>query len=228
MKKFKPVLIIVGLAVIAMIALNVINILQAGSKKPDGRTMAQILGVDPQTATYDDVEKLSRKDKMQLLYAAKTPDFKTLNGEYEAKLLSGGVLGQSSALFTHHVFPTGLLSLKTQWTGKAFAGNMMDSGRGYNIFTEKKSDGTFETLRLRPMKTSMGPSEVGKDGKLSFCVNYSFDNTGAIHSMCDEIRQINDTLFIGAGYMGLGGGPINPAPFMLIGPPKPWVGPDMP
>jgi hypothetical protein len=44
--------------------------------------------------------------------------------------------------------------------------------------------------------------------------------------MRDEIRQINDTLFIGAGYMGLGGGPINPAPFALIGPPKPWVGPD--
>ena len=45
--------------------------------------------------------------------------------------------------------------------------------------------------------------------------------------MRDEIRQINDNLFIGAGYMGLGGGPINPAPFALIGPPKPWVGPDV-
>jgi hypothetical protein len=70
----------------------------------------------------------------------------------------------------------------------------------------------------------MDASKVGKDGKLSFLVDYSADNTGTIHSMRDEIRQINDNLFIGAGYMALGGGPINPAPFALMGPPKPWVG----
>ncbi|MBC2717021.1 MAG: hypothetical protein HF978_17085 [Desulfobacteraceae bacterium] len=226
MKTFKIILIFLGILIIIMVTLNGINILQAGSKEPDGRTMAQILGVDPQTATYDDMEKLSRKEKMQLFYAAKTPDFKTLNGEYEARLLSGGILGKSSALFTHYVFPTGLLTLNTQWVGKAFSGNKADAGRGYNIFTENNSGGNASTLRIRPMKTSMGVSKLGKDGKLSFLVDYSSDNTGTIHSMRDEIRQINDNLFIGAGYMGLGGGPINPAPFALIGPPKPWVGPD--
>ena len=80
-----------------MIALNIINIFQAGSKKPDGRTMAQILGLDPEDATYEDVERLSRREKMQLFYAAPPPDFNSLNGEYSAKLLSGGVLGGSSA-----------------------------------------------------------------------------------------------------------------------------------
>jgi len=44
--------------------------------------------------------------------------------------------------------------------------------------------------------------------------------------MRDEIRKINDHLFIGIGYMGLGGGSINPAPFVLIGPAKEWVGVD--
>ena len=72
----------------------------------------------------------------------------------------------------------------------------------------------------------MGASKVGKDGKQSFLVDYSADNSGTIHSMRDEIRQINENLFIGAGYMALGGGPINPAPFALIGPAKAWVGPD--
>ncbi len=227
MKKLKKFLIVLGILIFVMVTLNGINIFQAGSKEADGRTMAQILGVDPQTATYDDVEKLSRKDKMQLFYAAKTPDFKTLNGEFEARILSGGILGNSSALFTHHVFPTGLVTLSTQWIGKAFKVNNENSGQGYNIFSEKISDENSSTLRIRTMRTSMGTSKVGKDGKQSFLVDYSFDNTGTINSMRDEIRQINDTLFIGAGYMGLGGGSINPAPFALIGPPKPWVGSDL-
>ncbi len=227
MKTVKIISIGLGILIIAMVLLNGINILQAGSKKPDGRTMAQIIGVDPRAATYDDVEKLSRKDKVQLFYAANTPDFKALNGEYEARLLSGGVLGSSSALFTHHVFPTGLLTLNTRWVGKAFRGDNKDTGQGYNIFLENNSDGSTSTLRIRPMKTSMGVSKLGKDGKISFLVDYGADNSGTIHSMRDEIRQINENLFIGAGYMGLGGGPINPAPFALIGPPKPWVGPDL-
>jgi hypothetical protein len=188
--------------------------------------MAEILGVDPETATYGDVEKLSRRDKMQLFYAAQPPDFKELSGEYDAQLLSGGILGPSSALFTHYVFPTGRVTTNTRWIGKGFKPGNNDTGHGYNIFTRKKSNGTISTLRIRPMKTSLAPSKVGKDGKLSFTVDYSADNTGTIHSMRDEIRRINPNLFIGAGYMGLGGGPINPAPFALIGPPKPWVGAD--
>ncbi len=216
----------IGLIVISLIVLNGINILQAGSRKPDGRTMAGILGVEPAVAVFDDVEKLSRKDKMQLFYAAETPEMTALNGEYEAKLLSGGVLGPSSALFTHHVFPTGRITLGTIWAGKAFMANGGPTGKGYNIFQQKKPDGTFRTLRTRPMKTSLAVSKVGKDGKLSFQVDYRTDNTGMIHSMRDEIRRVNDTLFIGAGYMALGGGSMNPAPFALIGPPKPWVGPD--
>jgi hypothetical protein len=198
MKVFKKILIVLGIFIFIMVTLNGINIFQAGSKEPDGRSMAQILGIDPQTATYDDVEKLSRKDKMQLFYAAKTPDFKTFNGEYEARLLSGGILGNSSALFTHHVFATGMITMGTRWTGKAFKGNTEDSGQGYNIFSKKTSDENIATLRIRPMKTSMGASKVGKDGKKSFLVNYSSENTGTIHSMRDEIRQINANLFIGA------------------------------
>lgn len=219
--------IFLGLLLLSIVILNGINIFQAGSKTPDDRTMAQILGTASETAVFDDVEKLSRKDKMQLFYAAKTPDFTALNGEYEARLLSGGVLGKSSALFTHHVFPTGLVTLRTRWEGKAFKANDTNTGRGYNIFSEKKSDGTAKTLRIRTMRTSLAVSKIGKDRKLSFQVDYSSDNTGTIHSMRDEIRQINENLFIGAGYMGLGGGPLNPAPFVLIGPAKPWVGPDV-
>jgi len=213
---------IIGLTVGLMITLNIINIIQAGDKRPDGRILQQILDVDPEKASFEDVERLSRRDKMQLFYAAKTPDFNSLHGEYQAKLLSGGVLDKASALFTHHVFPIGKVTFNTKWVGKAFSSDNKTSGNGYNIFTK----GNTDTLRLRKIRTSMGPSKVGKDHKLSFLIDYSLDNSGTIHSMKDEIRQINDNLFIGAGYMALGGGPINPGPFVLIGPPKQWVGPD--
>jgi len=213
---------IIGIGVVIMIALNIINIVQAGSKKPDGRKMEQILGMKPEKATYGDVERLSRSEKMQLFFAASTPELNEFNGEYQAKLLSGGILGGSSAFFTHHVFPYGKLTLNTKWVGKGFQSTDANSGTGYNIFTQQNG----KTLRIRKIDTAMVPTKIGKDGKRSFQINYSRLNTGMIHSMKDEVRKINDNLYIGAGYMGLGGGSLNPAPFALIGPPKPWVGAD--
>ena len=221
--------IIVVLAVIIalFITLTVTNILQAGSKKAHTRSMADILGVDPKKATYDDIEKLSRKETMQLFITASTPDFKALNGEFKARLLSGGILGKSSEFFTHHVFPTGCITVHTKWIGKAFKPASDTSGQGYNIFEEKTKSGT-RILRLRKIDTNLAPSKIARDNKNSFQINYSRYNKGTVHSMCDEIRKINENLYIGMGYMGLGGGSANPAPFALVGKPSPWVGPDKP
>ena len=72
----------------------------------------------------------------------------------------------------------------------------------------------------------MAPAKIGKGGKLAFQVDYGGFNPGLIHSMRDEIRQVNANLYIGAGYMALGGGYLNPAPFVLEGPVREWVGPD--
>jgi hypothetical protein len=171
------------------------------------------------------VEKLSRSEKIQLFIAAETPRIDELNGEYDAKLLRGGVLGKSTELFTNHVFPTGGITLRTKWVGKAFAYAGGNSGMGYNIFEEKTENGK-NILRLRRIDTSIGPSSVAKDGKSSFLINYRAHNRGLVRSMSDELRKINDTLFIGAGYMALGGGPVNPAPFVVVGKPRPWVGID--
>jgi hypothetical protein len=217
-------LIIAGILTLFMI-LNLINILQAGSKKSHNRSMKDIIGKDPQLAAYDDIEKLSRKEKMQLFIAASTPKLTELNGEYKALLLSGGILGKSSELFTHHVFPTGGITLHTKWIGKAFKPISDSSGEGYNIFEEKTKSGS-KILRLRKIETSIGPSRIAKDGKNSFHINYSKHNKGTVYSMRDEIRKINNELYIGMGYMGLGGGSANPAPFALVGKPNPWVGPD--
>ena len=161
---------------------------------------------------------------MQLFYAANAPKFESMKGEYNATVLTGGVLGSATAYFTHHVFPTGKLELHTHWEGKAFNPEEKNAGWGYNIFTRKASDGEETTFRTRKMKTWVGPTTIGKDGKDSFHLDYSPFNTDVIHSMHDEVRQVNENLYICAGYMALGGGPINPGPFVLVGPPTKWVG----
>ena len=221
MTKFKRLLFLAGAAGFSNAALTVINILQAGPRTPDGRSLAQILGVDPQKATLADVEKLGRADTMQLFYAAPAPDFSAMQGEYRAQVLKGGVLGTASILFTHHVFPTGGITLDTHWEGKAFLPVNKTSGHGYNLFSTGPARSIY---RARKFKTSLGPTIIGKDGRNSLHLDYSPFNSGVIHSMHDEVRQINANLFICAGCMALGGGPINPAPFVLLGPPTDWVG----
>ena len=168
-----------------LLLLNIINILQAGSKRADGRDMRQILGVDPEKAVFEDMERLSRSEKMQLFYAADPIAISELEGEYEARLLSGGVLGPSSALFTHHVFPTGGVTIGTQWVGKGFTKNGENSGQGYNIFTRKEKGGRQSFLRIRKMKTSTGPTLIGKGNKISFHLDYSPFNGGTVRSMLE-------------------------------------------
>ncbi len=219
------VCIAAGSIVLVFLLLNIINIIQAGSRKAHGLSMAEILGKDPAASSYDDVEKLSRRDKIRLFIAAETPRIEELDGEYDARLLGGGVLGKSTALFTHHVFPTGGITLRTKWVGKAFKKSGGNTGTGYNIF-EEDTPGGKKLLRIRRIDTRIGPSRVVKDGKDSFLIDYGTLNGGTVRSMRDELRKINDTLYIGAGYMALGGGPANPGPFMLIGQPRPWKGPD--
>jgi hypothetical protein len=46
-----------------------------------------------------------------------------------------------------------------------------------------------------------------------------------VDGMRDELRKINPDLFIGMGYMPIGGGAINPGPFVVYGPPEAWVEP---
>ena len=54
----KKVITLTGGALAANVGLFAGNILQAGPRVPDGRSMAEILGVNPEKATWEDVEKL--------------------------------------------------------------------------------------------------------------------------------------------------------------------------
>ncbi|MDT8272172.1 MAG: hypothetical protein RRA35_03170 [Desulfomonilia bacterium] len=211
MTKVKLGFIGVGAFVLINVVLTVINILQNGLGGYKGRSVEEILGISPEKATLKDIQRLTKAQVMQLFHAAPAPDFASMNGEYRAELLSLGILAPSAAFYTHHFFGPG------HWEGKAFLPIEENRGSGYNLFSKRGI-----LTRTRKFNTYIGPSTI--DRKAAFHLDYSPYNSGIVHSMHDELRQVNDRLFICMGHMALGGGAINPAPFVLMGPPTPWIG----
>jgi len=176
------------------------------------------LGVPAHKATINDIRKLSKAEVFQLFYASPAPALADLKGEYKAFTLPVGIMASSADFYTHHFFGPG------RWEGKAFTTLEKDKAWGYNIFSKKDKDGKVVLSRTRKMNTYIGASTI--DDKLSYHLDYSPYNSGTVHSMHDELRRINDNLYIGMGHMALGGGSINPAPFVVVGPPEKWVGAD--
>lgn len=217
MKAIKWILIVLGAVLVCNILLTGVNILQKGGAYK-GASVADILGVPVEKATAADIERLDKAAVFQLFYAAKAPAFTAMKGEYRAQTLSVGIMAAGADFFTHHFFGPG------HWEGKAFFPFEKEKGWGYNLFKIAGPDGKEALARTRKMNTFVGPSLI--DGKPSFHLDYSPYNGGAVHSMRDEIRVINERLYIGMGHMALGGGSINPAPFLLIGPPEKWIGLD--
>ncbi len=216
MKALKIALLAVGIIVGINLAVTAINIAQKGGSYK-GKSPVEILGKDPAAVTVEDVLKLSKADFVQLFYAVSAPGIDDLQGEYIAQNHPGGIMAPAVQAYTDNFFGPG------KWTGKAFRAVDKIRGEGYNIFVAEK-DGQKTLVRTRKIATLIGPSEY--DGKNSYKLNYSLYNGGLVHSMRDELRKLNDSVYIGLGCMGLGGGAINPSLFIISGKPEPWVGAD--
>ncbi|MDI6797985.1 MAG: hypothetical protein QMD09_13630 [Desulfatibacillaceae bacterium] len=187
-----------------------------GRRACQNLSVEAILGVEASKATLDDLEKLNRRQSFALFLAAQAPDFFSLKGEYRAVLLGKDPLTWISSLYINNFFGPG------RWIGKAFFATSKMQGRGYNILQASGDDAPI--FRVRMMNTQMGLSQY--DHKQSFLLDYSAYNKFPVSGMRDEIRKINDNLFIGLGGFKATGGPFMPAPFALAGPPEKWVGPD--
>jgi hypothetical protein len=203
---------IIGTIAVLQLVVTAINILQKGGPYR-GQSVDEILGRPASTAAPEDILRMSKPEVMQLFYAAPAPDFGAMKGEYRARNIPVGIQGISVQIYSDHFFGPG------SWEGKAFLPGENGRGSGYNMF--RKGDRVFRT---RKMDTFRGKSNI--DGRQSFHIDYRPYNGGTVRSMRDELRKINDTLYIGMGYMALGGGSINPGPFIVYGKPGPWVGID--
>ncbi len=212
---FKKIVWITAIIIILNVALIGINIAQKGVPYKGG-SIEQILGTPAEKAIPGDIEKLSKSEVMQLFYASPPPIFSSMKGEFRGELVPVGILSPAAYFFTHHLFGPG------HWEGKAF---LPEKGNGYNIFRFKNKKGEAATARTIKMKIFIGKSKI--DDRESFMLDYSsFNSDIMVHSMGDEIRKINDKLYICMGYMNAGGGSINPAPFILYSEKSEYVGPD--
>ncbi|MBU0992022.1 MAG: hypothetical protein KJ737_05970 [Proteobacteria bacterium] len=103
------------------------------------------------------------------------------------------------------------------WQGKSF--KPISDIEGYGFNTLKKSG---MIIRKWPMRTGVGPSRY--DSKSVFALNYRYyySAAGKMH-MQDEIRRVNDQLFLGVGHWCLPiGVPMASVWFVLEGPVGPF------
>ena len=179
--------------------------------------MEKILGMPADQAVPEHIDKLKKSDIMQLFYAAESPKFTEMKGEYKAKLIPTGILFPGNNFYAHDMMGPG------HWDAKAFFPFESNQGWGYNLFTSNKGENAV-IVRTMKMDTHVGESRFDK--KDSFHLVYKAYNAGLNHSMRDEIRKINDRLYIGMGCLAWNMDTLNPCPFILYGAPDQWVGPD--
>lgn len=210
-----------------------------------GKSLQAIIPKDRETITLDDLQKLNRQQLVGVFHQLVSPEVSEMKGEYRAMLLdSGNAMNRFlSMLFLY--FTWGM------WLHKAFEPLSERHGHGYNTFSTCLpeihenmfhacldrliqmlrhifiGDGCTErTVRIVRNKTHIVPSMF--DNRTSFHLVYRDYNAFPVSTMHDEVRKVNDTLFLGLGILTVTGGRWNIFPFVLIGPPEPWRGPDAP
>ncbi|TJY69607.1 hypothetical protein E4J89_09945 [Arthrobacter sp. CAU 1506] len=105
------------------------------------------------------------------------------------------------------------------WLGKGIPGEEGDGASGYNRL--RTPDGTV--LRRDRFGVHRGTSPI--DGKETLMLKYSdFDNAAGSIGFLDEVRKVNDNLYLCTGTPEEGSG--TPGFFFLAGPPAPFHGVD--
>lgn len=204
----------------------------------------QYLGKPLTDYTYEDLMKLGRPQLMELFSGLDAPPMTEMRGEYRAALLDSGHVINSFLAWLFLYFTWGA------WQHKAFEPLDDRHGHGYNTFITTqprlyenyfaaslmkivhivrslfRPSSPQRMARIMLNKTSMVPSVF--DGRPSFQLSYRDYNTFYTSTMTDEVRKVNDHLYLGIGRLTVTLGKMNPMPFVLMGPPAPWAGPEIP
>ena len=224
---------------------GIVFVLLPALRRPNpymGQALGSIIPRDRDEITPDDLLKLDRRQLAGVFHQLVSPEAHEMNGEYRAMLLDGGnAVNRFLGTFTlYHIWGT--------WTHKAFEPVGEKRGHGYNIFRTDMACApeniftalasrishllTFrkttqdETARIIRSVTYVGDSLF--DNRTSFHIIYKDYNAFPVSTMHDEVRKINDTLYLGLGTLSVTGGKRNIFPFALMGSQEKWTGPDIP
>jgi hypothetical protein len=144
--------------------------------------------------TVDRLKDASTHELTELFKTLQAPSIQEMDGEYR-----GYYFGADSHPISDLIWHLGanVNVLSGIWQGKSFT--PISDTEGYGINNQKKSG---MILRKWPTRTSIGPSRY--DGENVFALNYRYyySTAGKVH-MQDEIRKVNDRLYLGVGHWRL-------------------------
>ncbi|HVF76528.1 MAG TPA: hypothetical protein VM938_15940 [Acidimicrobiales bacterium] len=130
-------------------------------------------------------------DLVELFRSLEPPSLSEADGEFAGYLpvrgLSDDKLAVVDAMYSGEL-PAGL------WLGKAFIGTTDARSEGYNMWR------TPEGAVKRSLRFTTFVGESAIDGKPSLVMNYcDFANEAAAIGLVDEVRKVEDGVYIGAG-----------------------------
>jgi hypothetical protein len=207
-----------------------------------GKSINDIAGKDTDDITLEDLQGMNKDQLIEIFHQLTAPEFKEMHGEFKATILNCGdvIRGIIADVFLNRLWG--------KWLTKSFEPIGETHGHGYNSFlvSQDKTDenvvlaiinwiyrsikslsgveGHDKIVRIMRMKTRIGDSIY--DARKSFHLEYHDYNLFPTSTMKDEVRKLNDNLYLGLGILTVTLGKKNIFPFVLIGPPEKWVGPD--
>lgn len=171
--------------------------------------------------TVGDLKALKQDQLMDLFLELPCPTMREMEGEFKGELLDTGKFWLIKKPLAYFALRSSLN--KGRWLGKGFATLSENEGHGYNSYRR-----FGKVIHVFPMKTRIAPSVF--DGRDCFELDYTAYRSGAgFINMIDEVRKVNDELYLGIGTWGYFKRQRRiPFFFSLSGPRAPYAGIDRP
>ena len=169
--------------------------------------------------TVKDLKALKQRELMELFLELPCPSLEEMKGEFRGDLLDLGAFPFLKEIFAYFALRSDFVNGK--WLGKGFTTISDSEGHGYNRYSKLGKD-----RYILPMKTRIARSVF--DGQDCFELDYTaYWSRASLINMIDEVRKVNDDLYLG---IGLWGYPPKqrriPFFFSLSGPRGPFAGID--
>ena len=171
--------------------------------------------------TVENLLAMKQNQLRELYLALPAPSIREIQGEFRGTLLDTGPFRFLKNILAYFALVSPLINGK--WLGKGFKAVSDTVGYGYNSY--RKSGAIRHVM---PMTTHMARSRL--DGKEVFLMDYTtYRSRAEFVNMIDEVRKVNDNLFLCIGFWGYTRWQRHvPFFFALSGPPEEYVGTDMP
>ncbi|HEX7479295.1 MAG TPA: hypothetical protein VF331_15925 [Polyangiales bacterium] len=137
---------------------------------------------------------MKQSELMELFLRLDAPSMTNMNGEFRGHLLDQGAFRLIKVSLAYFALRAPFVN--GRWQGKGFTTTSNDEGHGYNRYLQHGRDSY-----ILPMKTKIAKSVL--DGRACFELDYTaYGSQAGLVNMIDEVRKVNDELYLGIGFCG--------------------------